>query len=157
MGSPKPTSPWRTAFLAALCATASLDSCAPKIIQPTVTIAGLESWAFGAEKSTVVFAVEVTNPNTFGGTLVGADYHLEINGVAVGEGELKAEYAIPPADTVRIFLPLELDHVAFLESFLAGDLENLSYTLRGTVRLETAVGVLERPFEKEERVTNAIR
>jgi LEA14-like dessication related protein len=157
MGSPKPTSPWKTALLAALCAIASHGSCAPNVIEPTVTIAGLESWAFGAEKSTLVFAVEVTNPNAFGGTLVGADYHLEINGVAVGEGELEAEYAIPPADTVRIFLPLELDHAAFLKSFLAGDPENLSYTLWGTAHLETAVGDLERPFEKEERVTNAIR
>jgi LEA14-like dessication related protein len=140
-----------TAVLAAL-GTAALVSCAPKFVEPTVAIAGLESWVFEGEKSTLVFAVLVTNPNPFGGTLVGAGYTVEINGVAVGAGELETEYAVPPADTVRVLLPLELDHLAFLTSWLAGDLENPSYALRGTARLETAVGLLERPFEKEERV-----
>ncbi|HUT97789.1 MAG TPA: LEA type 2 family protein [bacterium] len=165
MGPPKPppSRKFSAVLIATLCAAAPLLSCGPKVIQPTVAIAGLKSWVFGDEKSTLVFAAEVTNPNAFGGNLVGADYELEINGVAVGSGSLDSTYAIPPADTVRVLLPFALDHRALLNIILAGNVENLCYTLRGTARLETAFGVLERSFEKEARadlrqlLENAIR
>ncbi len=147
MGSFKPPSARKlgAALIAVLCVTA----CAPKVVEPTVAITGLESWGFEDEQSTLVFAAEVTNPNDFGGNLVGAVYDLEINGVAMGSGSLDSTYAIPPADTVRVRLPFVLDHRALLNLILAGDVENLRYTLRGTARLETAFGVLERTFVKE--------
>ncbi len=126
-------------------------ACGPELISPTVEILDIEEWELGLATSRIIVSVEVNNPNVFGGTLVGADYRLEINGVRVGSGELDAEYKIDPAGVTRVLFPLELDHVSLVESLVGETLDELSYSIQGTAHLKTIVGVFWEPFEKTGR------
>ncbi|MCK4594404.1 LEA type 2 family protein [bacterium] len=136
-----------------LCLIMLALACGPEVIQPTVDILDIEEWELGLATSPVIVSVELDNPNAFGGTLVGADYQLEFNGVRVGSGELDAEYNITPAGVTLVFFPLELDHALLIESLLGETLDELSYSIQGTAYLRTIVGDFEEPFEKTGRTS----
>ncbi len=127
--------------------------CGPEVVPPTVEILDIEEWELGFANSRIIVSVEVYNPNGFGGTLTGADYRLEINGVWVGSGELDAEYKIAPAGVTLVLLPLELDHASLVESLLGETLAELSYSIQGMAHLRTVVGDFEEPFEKTGRTS----
>jgi LEA14-like dessication related protein len=139
------------AVIAGLCGCATLQQLlAASFIRPTLTFktASLADLSLGSATINLTYLVE--NPNPIGLELASVEYAFFVEGKQVVAGKPPAGLRIPADGQAEVVLPANvrfMDIVPVLETFLTKD--QASYTARGALGVDTPIGVVSLPFEKE--------
>lgn len=136
-----------TAMLLSGCET--LRDVADGMRKPQLRIASTELEALSFSGLTLVFNVEIRNPNPIGISLAGFDYELQIEDNPFVSGEVEETIAIAARGSSTVPLPVELSFEEVVESI--GDLkgkEEAAYQLASGFTFDLPVlGKLRVPLE----------
>lgn len=119
---------------------------AKKIIEkPKVALERVHVRDVGSAGATVVFGVQVENPNRFSIKVDALRYDVEIDGKVVSSGSLDAPAEVPAKQTSIVDIPVPIQYGDLFSSVL-GFIQNgaSAYRIKGAA----AFGMLEVPFEK---------
>ncbi len=84
--------------------------------KPTVQVVNIKMGRVSVQSATLIFDVEVHNPQGVSLPLVGADYALSTDGQKFIDGEADIQSIIPPGESKVVQLPVRIQ---FLELFQA--------------------------------------
>ena len=122
-------------------------SIAEKIVEkPKVALSSLALKDVGPNGATLVFGVEVENPNPFALKLDALHYDLELGGRAIGSGQIEkpSEVAAHAKGVVDVPVPVKFaDLFSSLSEFLT------KTTTRYRVKGEASFGMLVVPFDEK--------
>lgn len=127
--------------------TSSCSSVAERIVEkPKVALARIGLKDMTSSGATVVFGVEVDNPNPFALKLDALRYDLEIGGKAIGSGKLDqpAEVAANTKGIVDVPVPVKFDALFNSISELMSKTTS-DYRVRG----EAQFGLFSIPFDEK--------
>jgi LEA14-like dessication related protein len=119
--------------------------------KPEVRIAGTELEALSFSGLTLVFDVEIRNPNPIGIALSGFDYELEIEGNSFASGQVQDRVAIEARDRSIIPLPVKLGFAEMAQTIDAFEgKEEAAYRLSSGFVFDLPVlGRVRLPLETE--------
>jgi LEA14-like dessication related protein len=143
--------------LSVVAALAGLSGCATlqqllaaSFIRPTLTFKSASLADLSLGSATVNLTYLVDNPNPIGLELASVDYAFFVEGKQVVAGKPPAGLRVPAGGQAEVVLPASVrfqDIVPVLETFLTRD--QASYVARGSVGVDTPIGLISLPFEKQ--------
>lgn len=126
---------------------------ASAIEQPKLTFQAVRLQSIDLEGATLAFDFELENPNSFGLKVARAQYGIEVEGTRVTAGELPGGLALP----ARGKAPLTVtSRVRYQDvpgiAGLFGKRDSIRYKLSGAVGIQTALGLIDLPFSREDQL-----
>lgn len=97
----------------------SLLGCSAEMIQKFVEapqVKNVQLKSFSAKDKTVVFEVDLFNPNPFTLPLSGLSGSMSLNGLAIGSLEASSDQSLASQATQTLTVPVQLDTDALLEA-----------------------------------------
>ena len=122
-----------------------------QIIQkPTVTLEGVTVRDISLFEETLVFQIQLTNPNPFGIKVDNVRYRLKINGKEFVNSSLDQETRLAGRSTRRIEIPVSVRHLDLFQNVIEFiKAKEALYELQGSVDF----GVLDVPFSTDGKIT----
>jgi LEA14-like dessication related protein len=117
---------------------------------PTLTFKSATLADVSLGSATVNLNYQLTNPNPLGLSLASVEYAFYVEGHQVVAGRPPQGLTIPASGTAEVVLPANVrfaDVAPVLETFLNKDVA--SYRARGVLGIETPLGIVTLPIEKE--------
>ncbi|MBX3018742.1 MAG: LEA type 2 family protein [Bdellovibrionaceae bacterium] len=100
----------------------------------------------GLRDSTLMFDLNVTNPNPTTLKVDGIDYKLVLNGKQFAEGVYDQVTELPGEQTVKVSLPIKVEYARVFDSLMSAlQKPESQYMLQGSARL----GIFTIPFSKD--------
>lgn len=115
------------------------------IEKPKVSLKSVNLKEVGAQGATVVFGIEVDNPNSIALKVDALRYDVEIGGKALASGRLEEAASVPAKDKAVVLVPVPVkyaDVFSSLGSFLSDG--KSQYRVRG----EATFGIFDIPFDQ---------
>lgn len=115
------------------------------IQRPSVAVTDMSFRGFSGGAADLVLAIEVDNPNIFGGTLTGLDAVVYIDGRDVGPANTEQDYPIGAQTTSPVEVIVHMQHVPV--GGLTGKLR-----VAGTAHLKIGLGLVpfNIPFDQSQ-------
>ena|GEM_PF-817521 len=122
-----------------------------QIVQkPTVTFEGIAIRDISLFEETVVFRIQITNPNQFGIKVENIQYNLKINGNDFVDSSLDRKIQLAGRSTERIEIPVSIRHLDLFQNVVAFiKAKEAVYELNGSVDF----GVLDIPFGGDGKIS----
>lgn len=97
-------------------------------------------------EATLMFDLNVTNPNTTALKIDGIDYKLVLNDRQFAEGVYDQVTELPGEQTVKVSLPIKVEYARVFDSLMSAlQKPESKYMIQGSARL----GLFTIPFSKE--------
>jgi LEA14-like dessication related protein len=122
---------------------------AASVQKPTLTFKSATLADVSLGSATVNLNFRLDNPNPFGLSLASVQYQLLVEGHQVVAGQPPNGLSIPPSGSADVVFPANVkfaDVSPVVETFLTKDVA--SYTARGTLGVETPIGIVTLPVEQ---------
>lgn len=139
-----------TMFLLAV-AVAGCAGLGKKLIQePKVEIESVQVKGVDGKGATVVFDLQIQNPNAFALEVDALKYDVEIAGKRLASGELKSPAKVDANTTSTVSLPIPVKFSDLFASVWAlAEKGKSHYVIKG----EATFGIIEIPFENQGEIT----
>jgi LEA14-like dessication related protein len=94
-------------------------------------------------------AAVIYNPNSFGATMIGANYSVYADGNYLGNGQTTHEYVLSPQSTETFVLPVSIGWKSALQTMgnYLIDHGGVTWEVKGTADIEVGGVSLSIPFE----------
>jgi LEA14-like dessication related protein len=143
----------RTIAMAALVLGAALTGCATaaKAVfkQPDVTFRGVGVRGVGLDGAEFDVMLNIYNPNSYSLGASALRYHLLVDSVEIGAGQIDSAFTVGSSDSAVLHLPVRVGFRAVQavgpRLLRSGE---IPYRLRGDVTLKSFVGTFQRPFNE---------
>ncbi|KAF0217711.1 MAG: water stress/hypersensitive response [Geobacteraceae bacterium] len=128
-----------------------LSGCTILVTDPEVTvrnasIVGLDTKGFELE-----FYLTVKNPNSFGVTLKGYNYDLQVMTLPIAKGGARNRVEFKAGSTTDVRLPVRVEFSDLLEILKRRpDFDRIPYRLNAGLELDTPLGELLVPLDKSD-------
>ena len=143
----------RVVVMATLLVSATLAGCATAakkvFTQPDMTFRGISVRGVGLDGAQFDVMLSVYNPNSYSLGASALRYHLLVDSVEIGAGQIDSAFTVGSGDTAVLHLPVSvgLRAVQAVGPRLLRRGE-IPYRLRGDVTLKTFVGTFQRAFNE---------
>lgn len=131
-----------------------LTSCISWFMEkPTFALRGISLQPLSFTEMSLLFNLEVQNPNTLNFTLKSFDYTIYLNNEEIGNGRLEKELFLPAKSTISLQAPVKAKFKNLNQSvkaFLTED--NLPYKIEGKAEITTVLGSFKFPFVENGRI-----
>lgn len=116
---------------------------------PEVELAKVRVTDPSLSHATLIFDLNVTNPNATDLKIDGVNYKLALNGKAIADGSYDQVTALPGEKTVVVSMPVRIEYKRVFDSLLSAfQKPETEYTIEGNARF----GVLTIPFKEKGKV-----
>ena len=126
----------------------ALSACNSNMIQQfvdTPQVKNVQLKSFSAKENSVVFEVDLFNPNAFPLPLSGLSGDMHLNGLSIGSLDASSDKSLAANSTQTVLVPMKLDTNALLEAAKSVFTKRKAeYSFNGGVK--TSVGKI--PFSK---------
>ena len=143
----------RVVVVATLLVSAALAGCATAakavFSQPDVTFRGVGVRGVGLDGAEFDVMLSIYNPNSYSLGASALRYHLLVDSVEIGAGQIDSAFTVGSGDTAVLHLPVRVGYRAVQavgpRLLRSGE---IPYRLRGDVTLKTFVGTFQRAFDQ---------
>ena len=120
--------------------------------EPTVRLRDVQITGLGLQGGSVDVRLSVYNPNRFNLDALKMTYKVDIDSIALGEGELGDRFVVQSGDSAEVRLPVRFTYAglgAAGSSLLRSGTVN--YRVRGDFTVSTPLGNFTRPYNQTGR------
>lgn len=120
--------------------------------EPTVRLKDVQITGLGIQGGSVDVRLSVYNPNRFNLDALKMTYKVDIDSIALGEGELGDRFVVQSGDSAEVRLPVRFTYAglgAAGSSLLRSGTVN--YRVRGDFTVSTPLGNFTRPYNQTGR------
>ena len=134
----------------ALLISFSVWSCAPALVKPDFSVQDIELTGVSFSSIDLTFKVKIINPNPMGVNVEKLSYHVGLNDVELGSGELLKPVFLNASDSQVVALPFSSSLIGMskVAKLLLGE-DAINYELNGTVILSKFLVKQEFPFSSK--------
>jgi LEA14-like dessication related protein len=143
----------RAMILAAVAVLTSVSACASiargSFKAPVVTLKEFAITGLGLTGGSVDVVLSVYNPNGYKLEALGMTYHVDVDSVKLGEGQLDDRFVVQKNDSSVVRLPVRFNYAglgAAGRALIAAG--TINYRVHGDFTVSTPIGNFTRPYDR---------